>query len=202
MPELLHVSNNAASPYFKSEHARHITTKEVQRMIEIGQKIPAFRVPALKRGTLTLCDLSSFRGQWLALCAIPSFGLHEATFLARHQEDFERDGARLVVLCPEVTTLHAEWIRLYPTLRLPMLADPLMRIHRSLNLSRHPSDGRCRSVLVDPAGTLRFHLTHDLNAREIEELKIVLSAAQPQTVHPARLPQVPRSKGALTSCVR
>ncbi len=170
-------------------------------MFHIGQKVPPFRTPAFMQGTLTLFDLAGCHTRWLALCGIPNFGLVEANFLDRHHEDFGRESAMLLALCPNAPTFHAPWIRQTPYVRIPMLADPLSRLHRALNISPKALQGQCCSVLIDPSGVLKVRLIHDLNGRGINALKEALIANQHQPVPLTHRSDVLIAEGAFTPCI-
>lgn len=170
-------------------------------MIGIGQKVPPLRTPAVTQGALTLFDFSGYRNHWLALCSVPDLGQPQATLLDRHSDNFEREGAILLALCPNAPALHASCIRQTSHVRIPMLADPLSRLHRLFDISREPFQGRCCSVLIDPSGVLRFRLTHDFNGRGMKSLKEALIANQRQPFPLTQESHVLIAKGALTPCI-
>jgi len=171
-------------------------------MIGIGQKVPLLRTPAFMQGALTLFDLSDYRHRWVALCSLSNFGLLETTLLDRYKDDFDRDGASLLGLCPDTPTFHAPWILQTLHLRIPMLADPLSRVRRLLGISRESAHDRCCSVLIDPSGVLQCRLVHALNGRGINALKEVLIANQHQPQPQAEKSHTAIAKGAFAPCIR
>lgn len=170
-------------------------------MIDIGQKIPLLRTPAFTQGALTLFDFSQYNGHWLTLCGVSAFGPPEATLLDRYKDDFGRCGAILLTLCPNAPTFHAPWIPQTPTLRIPVLADPLSRLHRLLNLSRESPQGRCCSVLIDPTGIVRTRLTHQLDEAGMNGLKEALIANQQLSFPLPEGSALSSEKGVLTPCI-
>ena len=171
-------------------------------MIGIGQKVPLLRTPAFMQGALTLFDLSAYRHRWLALCSLPNFGLLEATLLDRQRDDFDREGTSLLALCPDAPTFHASWIRQTPHVRVPILADPLGRLHRLLGIGRESVHGHCGSVLIDPSGVLRCRLAHTLNGRGINAIKEALIANQRHPSSRTEGSDVLIAKGAFAPCIR
>jgi Peroxiredoxin len=170
-------------------------------MIDIGQNVPPLRTPAFTQGALTLFDFSGYRNHWVAMSSMPNFGLLEATLLDLHSDGFGHEGALLLALCPNAPVFHAAWIRQAPYIRIPMLIDPLSRLHRLLGISRESFYGRCRSVLIDPSGVLRFRLTHDFNGRGIKSLKEALIINQRLPFPLTKGSHVLTSKGTLTPCI-
>lgn len=170
-------------------------------MIGIGQNVPPLRTPALTQGALTLFDFSGYPNHWLALCSMPNFGLREATLLDLHRDGFGREGAVLLALCPNAPAFHAPWIRQTPYVRIPMLTDPLSRLHRLFGIFREPTPRRCCSVLIDPSGVLRFRLIHDFNGRGMKSLQEALIVNQRQPFPLFQESPVSISKGALTPCI-
>jgi alkyl hydroperoxide reductase subunit AhpC len=118
-----------------------------------------------------------------------------------HNDDFRREGAILLALCPNAPIFHASWIRQTPYLRIPILTDPLFRLHRLLGISRESFHGRCCSVLIDPSGVLRFRHTHDFNGRGMKSLKEALIVNQRQPFSLTQGSHVLTSKGALAPCI-
>ncbi len=170
-------------------------------MLDIGRKIPLLRTPAFTHGALTLFDFSRHNNHWLALCSVLALGPPEATLLDRHKDNFGREGALLLTICSDAPTFHAPWIRQTSTLRTPVLADPLSRLHRLLNPSRESAQVQCCSILIDPSGVLRARLAHRLNDHGMNALKEALIANQRL---PRPLPQetsLSCDKGAFTPCI-
>lgn len=167
-------------------------------MIDIGRKISLPRTSVFTQGPLTLSDFSHYNHHWLALCGLSALESPEATILDRHKDHFWRDGALLLAMCPDVPTFHAPWIRQTPTLRTPVLADPLSRLHRLFTLFEQSAQFRCCSVLIDPSGVLRARLTHHLSDHGMILLKDASIVNQRLTQQTS----VSSRKGAFTPCIR
>jgi alkyl hydroperoxide reductase subunit AhpC len=149
-------------------------------MRRIGERAPCFWFPALVEGNLTYIEFASFRGRWVALCFLASLGLIESVFLDRRTEAFAREGAALLAVVPDDRALRRPWCSQFGKLPIPLLTDPLKRLHRAYGMVASQHQGRCRSFLIDPNGIIRFHLVHDLNGRDMDALLEIIGASQGQ----------------------
>ncbi len=50
---------------------QHITEKEEQNMIMVGQKAPDFVAPGYQKGEFVNVNLSDYLGKWVLLCFYP-----------------------------------------------------------------------------------------------------------------------------------
>ena len=48
-----------------------IETKEIKKMIQVGQKAPDFSAPGYQKGDFINVQLSDYLGQWVVLCFYP-----------------------------------------------------------------------------------------------------------------------------------
>ena len=58
-------------PAPEKEAEETITTKEEQKMVEVGKKAPDFVAPAYHKGEFTTVKLSDYLGKWIVLCFYP-----------------------------------------------------------------------------------------------------------------------------------
>lgn len=170
-------------------------------MLTIDQKIPPFPPPAITQETLTLFNCAHHGHHRLSLYIVFPLRAPEAASLDRHKDNWVHKEALLLTTCPNAETFHASWIRQTRALRTSVLADPLSRLHRPLNLFRASAQAQCSSVVIDPPGALIAHLTHHTNDLRMNSLKEALI-----TNHrlPRPLPQETSfscNKGASTSCI-
>ena len=142
--------------------------------------IPRMRVPALLKGQMTLFDLASLQGQWSVFCRLPPFEFGEAIVLNQFQRTVQKDGAMLLGLLPFGDLFFDARLLKAKILRIPLLADPLQRLHRVLGLSEEPFTNRCQSYVIDPQGVIRYHLIHQLNWRGLSFLIEILTHCQDQ----------------------
>lgn len=170
-------------------------------MLTIDQKIPPFLPRAITQETLTVFNCAHRNHHWLSLYIVLPLRAPEVASLDRHKDNWVHKEALLLTTCPNVETFHASWIRQTPALRTSVLADPLSQLHLPLNLFRASAQAQCCSVLIDPPGALKAHLTHHPNDLRMNSSKEAL-----KTDHrlPKPLPQETShscNKEASTSCI-
>jgi len=149
--------------------------------------IPPMRVPALLKGEMIALDLTSLQGQWGILCRLPEFEFGEAIFLNQYLRTVQKEGATLVGMLPCADLFFDPNLPKAKILGIPLVMDPLRRLHRVLGLSSGPSSTRCQSFIFDPKGVIRYHLVHLLNWRGMSFLLEILKHCQelyPQSTRP------------------
>src|SRR6185295_17869405 len=112
-------------------------------MLRPGERIPHIRVPALTDGTLTYFDWKLYSGRWMVLCSIPTLGLIDTIFLDHQTAAVEQYDAALIALCQDDGALQHPGIYHLGALQVPILADPLRRLHRAYGLPVQRRYGRC-----------------------------------------------------------
>lgn len=156
--------------------------------MRIGRStIPRMRVPALLKGKMILVDLEGLQEQWGIVCSLPQFDFGEAVFLNQYHRAIKKEGAVLLGMLPGTDPILNPKLPKAKALGIPLLADPLQRLHWTLGLSGSPSSNRCQSFVFDPQGVIRYHLVHQLNWRGMSFLVEVLKHCQelyPQPVKP------------------
>jgi hypothetical protein len=156
--------------------------------MRIGQStISRMRIPALLKGNLILLDLGNLRGKWSIICCLPPFDFGEAVFLNQYHRTIQKEGAVLLGMLSCGAPILDPNLPKTKALRIPLLTDPLQRLHRILGLSGRPSSNRCQSFLFDPQGIMRYHLVHQLNWRGMSFLVEILKHCQdlyPQPTQP------------------
>ena len=151
-------------------------------MRRIGERALTFRVPVVVDGEVTYLDPDEFLGQWVVLSFVPSLGQSDRVFWDEQGNDIETLGAALLVVPVETKALYQERSIRSGQAHFTILEDPLGRLQRLYGGSTTHSSGRARTFLVDPEGTLRFHLIHSLNERGMAALMEMLQAFQDQEV--------------------
>lgn len=97
--------------------------------------IPRMRLPALLKGNLFLLDLNDLQGQWGMVCCLPSFDFGEAVFLNQYHRRVKKKGAVLLGMLPCADTILDPGLPKLKALGIPLVADPLRRLHRVLGVS-------------------------------------------------------------------
>lgn len=147
-------------------------------MVQIGKPAPSFRAPALVAGRLSYLDSTQFAGRWTALCFLPYVGIVEPDFLDQQANNLDRIDTTLLIVSSGTRPLHRMWIGDTAKPRLPLLTDPLGRLHRSFGVTAAQLPARCQTFLIDRAGLLRFHLVHDFTDRGLGALQEILTMSQ------------------------
>jgi alkyl hydroperoxide reductase subunit AhpC len=151
-------------------------------MRRIGEQALTFRVPAVVDGEVTYIDPDEFLGQWVVLSFVPSLGQSERVRWDEQGKDVEALGAALLVVPLEAQALHQEGGHHSERVHFTIVGDPLGRLQRLYGGPTTHSPGRARTFLIDPDGTLRFHLIHSLNERGMAALMELLQAFQDQEI--------------------
>ena len=166
-------------------------------MLTVGQRLPAFRVPAtvsLEPGK-QFQDLQhdSFAGKWLVLFAWPlDFTFVCPTEIAafgKRFADFATRGAQLLGVSCDSEFVHLAWRQQHPELRalpFPMLADRKRELCTALGILHEQEGLPLRATfLVDPQGMIRFASAHDLDVgRNVDEVLRTLDALQTGAMTP------------------
>lgn len=159
--------------------------KEVSPMRIGHSTIPRMRVPAVFKGNVIWLDLGNLRGKWGMICCLPPFDFGEAVFLNQYHRTVQKEGAGLVGMLPSADPMLDPSLPKTKALGIPLLADPLQRLHRTLGLSGRPSSNRCQSFIFDPRGFIRYHLVHRLNWRGMSFLVETLKHCQELYTQPS-----------------
>jgi len=156
--------------------------------MKIGRStIPRMRVPALLKGEMLALDLTSIQGQWGIFCRLPQFEFGEAILLNQYLRTVQKKRAALLGMLPCPDLCFDPHLPKAKILGIPLVMDPLRRLHRVLGLTSGPSSNRCQSFIFDPQGVIRYHLVHRLNWRGMSFLLEILQNCQalyPQSTRP------------------
>ncbi len=113
-------------------------------------------------------------GRWVVLRCLLRLNLVEATSVSRQAEGLTPDGAEFLAVALEDRTWHRLRLIRLGMLQVPILVDPLLRLHRSHGVGLGQASTRCRPFFVGPDGLLCFHLVHDLNGRGLHAIAEIL----------------------------
>lgn len=155
--------------------------------MRIGQStIPRMRTPALLKGQCLLFDLAGLEGRWGIICDLPRIEFCEAISLNGYYRTFEQAGAMLLGLLPFTDPFVESHLPKIKILNIPLLADPLGRLHRVLGISKTSMSDKCQSFIYDPNGVVRYHLVHGLHWRGMSFLGEILTHCQNRNFQPER----------------
>jgi peroxiredoxin (alkyl hydroperoxide reductase subunit C) len=159
---------------------------------KVGQPAPDFDMPSTKN--IEKLDenvrLSDYRGRWLVLLFYPlDFTFvcpTELTSFSDRYDDFEVIGAAVVGVSTDSVHSHRAWLKTprdkggVEGLRYPLGSDITKSVARDYGVLIEDKGVALRGLfVVDPEGTLRYAVIHDLNVgRSADETLRVIQALQ------------------------
>lgn len=158
----------------------------------VGQPAPDFDMASTKN-LETLKEnvkLSDYRGKWVVLLFYPlDFTFvcpTELTAFSDRYADFEGIGADIIGVSTDSVFSHRAWINTprdkggVADLKYPLAADATKQVARDYGVLIEDKGIALRGLFViDPEGTLRYKVIHDLNiGRSAEETLRVIQALQ------------------------
>ncbi|HWS86404.1 MAG TPA: peroxiredoxin [Pyrinomonadaceae bacterium] len=159
---------------------------------KVGQPAPAFDMPSTKNieKLNENVRLDDYKGRWLVLLFYPlDFTFvcpTELTSFSDRYEDFEGIGAAVVGVSTDSVHSHRAWLKTprdkggVEGLRYPLASDITKSVARDYGVLIEEKGVALRGLFViDPEGTLRYAVIHDLNVgRSADETLRVIQALQ------------------------
>lgn len=159
---------------------------------KVGQQAPDFDMPSTKNieKLNENVKLSDYSGQWLVLLFYPlDFTFvcpTELTTFSDRYEDFQGIGAQVIGVSTDSVHSHRAWLKTprdkggVEGLRYPLASDITKSVARDYGVLIDEKGVALRGLFViDPEGTLRYAVVHDLNVgRSADETLRVIQALQ------------------------
>jgi peroxiredoxin 2/4 len=159
---------------------------------KVGQPAPHFDMPSTKNieKLNENVQLDDYKGRWLVLLFYPlDFTFvcpTELTSFSDRYEDFEGIGAAVVGVSTDSVHSHRAWLKTprdkggVEGLRYPLASDITKSVARDYGVLIEEKGVALRGLFViDPEGTLRYAVIHDLNVgRSADETLRVIQALQ------------------------
>jgi peroxiredoxin (alkyl hydroperoxide reductase subunit C) len=159
---------------------------------KVGQPAPDFDMPSTKNieKLNENVKLSDYQGKWVVLLFYPlDFTFvcpTELTTFSERLDDFEGIGAEVIGVSTDSVHSHRAWLRTpreqngVEGLRYPLASDITKQVSRDYGVLIEDKGVALRGLFViDPEGTLRYAVVHDLNVgRSAEETIRVIQALQ------------------------
>ena len=159
---------------------------------KVGQPAPSFDMPSTKNieKLNENVKLADYSGQWLVLLFYPlDFTFvcpTELTSFSDRYEDFEGIGAAVIGVSTDSVHSHRAWLKTprdkggVEDLRYPLASDITKSVARDYGVLIEDKGVALRGLFViDPEGTLRYAVIHDLNVgRSADETLRVIQALQ------------------------
>jgi peroxiredoxin (alkyl hydroperoxide reductase subunit C) len=159
---------------------------------KVGQAAPDFDMPSTKNieKLNENVKLSDYQGQWVVLLFYPlDFTFvcpTELTSFSDRYDDFEGIGAAVIGASTDSVHSHRAWLKTprdkggVEGLRYPLASDITKSVARDYGVLIEDKGVALRGLFViDPEGTLRYAVIHDLNVgRSADETLRVIQALQ------------------------
>jgi len=159
---------------------------------KVGQPAPDFDMPSTKNieKLNENVKLSDYKGQWVVLLFYPlDFTFvcpTELTSFSDRYDDFEGIGAAVIGVSTDSVHSHRAWLKTprdkggVEGLRYPLASDITKSVARDYGVLIEDKGVALRGLFViDPEGTLRYAVIHDLNVgRSADETLRVIQALQ------------------------
>jgi len=159
---------------------------------KVGQPAPSFDMPSTKNieKLNENVQLDDYKGRWLVLLFYPlDFTFvcpTELTSFSDRYEDFEGIGAAVIGISTDSVHSHRAWLKTprdkggVEGLRYPLASDITKTVARDYGVLIEDKGVALRGLFViDPEGTLRYAVIHDLNVgRSADETLRVIQALQ------------------------
>jgi len=159
---------------------------------KVGQPAPSFDMPSTKNieKLNENVRLDDYKGRWLVLLFYPlDFTFvcpTELTSFSDRYEDFEGIGAAVIGVSTDSVHSHRAWLKTprdkggVEGLKYPLASDITKQVARDYGVLIEDKGVALRGLFViDPEGTLRYAVIHDLNVgRSADETLRVIQALQ------------------------
>jgi len=159
---------------------------------KVGQAAPDFNMPSTKNieKLNENVELNDYQGRWVVLLFYPlDFTFvcpTELTSFSDRYEDFEGIGAAVIGVSTDSVHSHRAWLKTprdkggVEGLRYPLASDITKSVARDYGVLIEDKGVALRGLFViDPEGTLRYAVVHDLNVgRSADETLRVIQALQ------------------------
>jgi len=159
---------------------------------KVGQPAPSFDMPSTKNieKLNENVQFDDYKGRWLVLLFYPlDFTFvcpTELTSFSDRYEDFEGIGAAVIGVSTDSVHSHRAWLKTprdkggVEGLRYPLASDITKTVARDYGVLIEDKGVALRGLFViDPEGTLRYAVVHDLNVgRSADETLRVIQALQ------------------------
>ena len=169
---------------------QNITTD--RRTAKVGQPAPDFDMPSTKNVEKLNepVRLEDYKGKWVVLLFYPlDFTFvcpTELTTFSDKYEEFQSIGAEVIGVSTDSVYSHRAWLQTprdksgVEGLKYPLASDITKQVSRDYGVLIEDRGVALRGLFViDPEGTLRYAVVHDLNVgRSAEETLRVIQALQ------------------------
>ncbi len=116
-------------------------------------------------------DSAPLSGRWLALCFPGSLHAGAIQCLNVQVDALAREGAVLLLVLSDARLFRLAGRNALQEFTVPIVTDPLNRLHRSYGVQRRPPFSHPATFLIDPDRILRLEIDHDFNGADLDALR-------------------------------
>jgi alkyl hydroperoxide reductase subunit AhpC len=164
----------------RQNRSRAVRVEGRSMKVSIGKPVPRFRLTAVVNGDYTHLDPALVADRWIVLCFPAALQAVDLLCLNHQASYFARAGALLLGVASDELLLQPFHHRQLQDLTVPLLTDPLNRLHRAYGMSGSPSSGKANTFLIDPDRIFRHHIIHELTTWNMEALCGLLALGLPR----------------------
>lgn len=152
--------------------------------VNVGQKAPDFELEGVLNDQFISESLSKYRGKWVVLFFYPlDFTFicpTEITEFSRRNDEFKELKSQVLGVSIDSKFSHKAWLKELGQLKYPLLSDITKDVSRNYGVLLEDRGIALRGTfIIDPEGTVKYQLVHDLGVgRSVEEVLRVLRALQ------------------------
>lgn len=158
----------------------------------IGQKAFTFRIPVIVADEVSYIHPDTFLGRWLVLSFIAAVEHFEVQLWNQQGQELAQRDTALLLVPTEPTVLDWSKPLIQKQTYYTVACDPLHRLQRLYGGRAEKAPRRGRTFVIDPRGTLQFHLLHSVTEQGMNVLSEVLRVYQEIAAH--GLPTIGRSR--------
>lgn len=149
----------------------------------IGQKALTFRIPIIVAGEVSYIHPDTFLGRWVVLSFVAVLEHFEVQLWNRQGKELAQHETALLLAPIKAAVLGWSKPLIQEQAHYTVVCDPLYRLQRLYGGQTAETAGHGRTFVIDPAGSLRFHLTHSLTEQGMAILTKVLLVHQEIAAH-------------------
>ncbi|MGQ0557574.1 MAG: hypothetical protein ACT4PN_16705 [Nitrospiraceae bacterium] len=156
-------------------------------MRRIGQKALTFQLPVIVADKVSYVHPDTFLGRWLVLSFVTGLEHFDVQLWNRQGKKLAQRETTLLLAPTETRVLDWRKPLIQEQAYYTIVCDPLHRLQRLYGgRTGEEVEGRSRTFVIDPRGSLRFHLLHSITEQGMSVLTEVLRVHQEIATHGLR----------------
>lgn len=136
--------------------------------VVVGQVVPRFPRIVIMNGDCRPLDASLLVDRWIALCFPHSVNETAMARLNQYAMRVSEAGVVMLGVLSNEVLLDPRAPGYWRRLQVPLLTDPLGRLHRLYGMAPHTRTSKSSTFLIAPNRVLKHHLLHELSSWDME----------------------------------